>query len=547
MEKTSKKYKSEGFMQGVLALMFSQILIKVLGLVYKMYLTNRQGFGDEGNAIYSAGYYIYALLLTISSVGVPNAISKLISERTAIEDYKGANRIFQVAFCTFAVVGLIGTLILFMGAHYIANVMVQIPEAEMTLVALSPSIFFVAIASVIRGYFNGTQKMSATAKSQTLEQVFKSVLTIIVVEIVATFSSTNTALMAAGANLATTLSVILSFVYLIAYLRKQKKYREKMKIQPQIQIIKYKKESIKTIVKRILYVSVPMSLSAILSSINKNIDSMTVVRGLKNFLTEADAKVQYGILSGKVDTLTTLPLSFNIAFATALVPVIAAARAKNDMSSANKRVSFSILVTILIGLPCTVGMYIFAEQILALLFPAQSSGVLVLQISSIAIIFSVLIQTINGALQGIGKVMVPAVALGIGVIVKLILNLVLVPNPAIGVNGAAIGNVACNVIACVIGFIVLKRNIDIEMKFSKFVIKPIIATAIMGICSMGIYIVLIGMHLEMKKATIIAIIVAVLTYALALVVLRIFTKEEICMIPYGQKLYKVLEKTGIYK
>ncbi len=547
MEKTSKKYKSEGFMQGVLALMFSQVLIKVLGLVYKMYLTNRPGFGDEGNAIYSAGYYIYALLLTVSSVGVPNAISKLVSERIAVEDYRGSKRIFQAAFCTFAVVGLIGSLILFLGASYIANVMVQIPEAEMTLVALSPSIFFVAIASVIRGYFNGTQKMSATAKSQTLEQVFKSVLTIIVVEIVATFSSTNTALMAAGANLATTLSVILSFVYLIAYLRKQKKYREKMKIQPQIQRVKYKKESIKTIVKRILYVSVPMSLSAILSSINKNIDSMTVVRGLKNFLTEADAKVQYGILSGKVDTLTTLPLSFNIAFATALVPVIAAARAKNDMSSANKRVSFSILVTILIGLPCTVGMYIFAEQILALLFPAQSSGVLVLQISSIAIIFSVLIQTINGALQGIGKVMVPAVALGIGVIVKLILNLVLVPNPAIGVNGAAIGNVACNVIACVIGFIVLKRNIDIEMKFSKFVVKPIIATAIMGICSMGIYIVLIGMHLAMKKATIIAIIVAVLTYALALVVLRIFTKEEICMIPYGQKLYKVLEKTGIYK
>lgn len=547
MEKTSKKYKSEGFMQGVLALMFSQVLIKVLGLVYKMYLTNRPGFGDEGNAIYSAGYYIYALLLTISSVGVPNAISKLISERIAVEDYRGSKRIFQAAFCTFAVVGLIGSLILFLGAHYIANVMVQIPEAEMTLVALSPSIFFVAIASVIRGYFNGTQKMSATAKSQTLEQVFKSVLTIIIVEIVATFSSTNTALMAAGANLATTLSVILSFVYLIAYLRKQKKYREKMKIQPQVQKIKYRKESIKTIVKRILYVSVPMSLSAILSSINKNIDSMTVVRGLKNFLTEADAKVQYGILSGKVDTLTTLPLSFNIAFATALVPVIAAARAKNDMSSANKRVSFSILVTILIGLPCTVGMYIFAEQILALLFPAQSSGVLVLQISSLAIIFSVLIQTINGALQGIGKVMVPAVALGIGVVVKLILNLVLVPNPAIGVNGAAIGNVVCNVIACIIGFVVLKRNIDIEMKFSKFVLKPIMATVIMGICSMGVYTVLIGMHLAMKKATIIAIIVAVITYALALVVLKIFTKEEICMIPYGQKICKVLEKTGIYK
>lgn len=547
MRKTNKKYKSEGFMQGVFALMFSQVLIKILGLVYKMYLTNRQGFGDEGNAIYSAGYYIYALLLTVSSVGVPNAISKLVSERIAVEDYKGAKRIFQAAFCTFAIIGLAGTLILFMGAHYIANVMVQIPEAEMTLVALSPSIFFVAIASVIRGYFNGTQKMSTTAKSQTLEQVFKSLLTIIVVEIVAIFSSTNTAIMAAGANLATTLSVILSFAYLISYLRRQKLYKLKMGLQEPIQKIKYKKEGIKTIVKRILYVSVPMSLSAILSSINKNIDSMTVVRGLKNFLTEAEAKVQYGILSGKVDTLTTLPLSFNIAFATALVPVIAAARAKNDMDVANKRVSFSLLVTILIGLPCTVGMYMFAEQILNLLFPAQSAGIVVLQISALTIIFSVLIQTINGALQGIGKVMVPAISLGIGVIIKLILNLILVPNPTFGVNGAAIANVACNVIACIISLVVLKKNINIETKFSKFVLKPIIATAIMAICSMGIYTVLIGAHLAMKKATLIALVIAVITYAMALIALKVFTKDEIYMIPYGQKIYKVLEKTGIYK
>lgn len=543
MERVKTKKKTESFMQGVAALMFSQILIKVLGLVYKMYLTNRPGFGDAGNAIYSAGYYIYALLLTISSVGVPNAISKLVSERIALEDYRGANRIFKVAFCTFSVIGLIASFILLLGAHYIANVMVQIPEAEMTLVVLAPSIFFVSLIAVIRGYFNGTQSMSVTAKSQTLEQVFKSLLTIIVVEIVAIFSQTNTAVMAAGANFATTLSVILSFAYLILYFRRSKKLPNTSK---PIQGKKYRMESIKTIIKRILLVSAPMTLSAILSSLNKNIDSMTVVRGLKNFLPEAQAKMQYGILSGKVDTLVSLPLSFNIAFATALVPAIAAARAKHDMSTANNRVSFSMLVTVLIGLPCTVGMAIFSQQILALLFPAQAEGVLVLQISALAIIFSVLIQTINGALQGVGKIMTPAVALGVGVVVKLILNLILIPIPAFGINGAAIGNVACNVIACVIGFIVLKRNMAIKFKVSKFVIKPVLATAIMAVCSYASYLVL-GKFLAMKIATIIALAIAVITYALALVVLKLFTKEEIYMIPFGQKIYKVLEKTGIYK
>ena len=132
--RTSKSMKKESFMQGVLALMVSQVLIKILGLVYKLYLTNRDGFGDEGNAIYNAGYQIYALLLTISSIGVPNAVSKLISERLSIGDNKGAHRIFKIAFATFGVIGLAGTLFLLLGARNIANMM-GIPEAEMRAAA----------------------------------------------------------------------------------------------------------------------------------------------------------------------------------------------------------------------------------------------------------------------------------------------------------------------------------------------------------------------------------------------------------------------------
>lgn len=539
MEKAKKTYKKESFMQGVFAMMFSQVLIKLLGLVYKMYLTNREGFGDEGNAIYSSGFYIYSLLLTLSSVGVPNAISKLVSERIAVGDNKGANRIFKVSFMVFGFLGFLGTMILFLGAHYISSVILKIPEAEMTLVALSPSIFFVALICVIRGYFNGNGTLKVTANSQTLEQIFKTVFTIILVELVVIITGVNTKIMAAGANLATTVATIGSFAYLFFF------YKNNRTLNINASNVITKKESILSIVKKILYVSVPISLSAILSAINKNIDSTTVVRGLSSFMSEAQAKIQYGILSGKVDTLTSLPLSFNIAFATALVPAISYARAKKDMSTANKRVSFSILVTILIGLPCTAGMFVFSEQILKLLFPAQSAGTLLLQISSIAIIFTVLAQTINGALQGLGKVMVPAFAFGVGVIVKLILNIVLIPIPSIGVNGAAIGTILCNLIACAIGFSVLKKNMDIKFIFSKYVIKPILATIIMSVCSYAIYLVIKGIIFG-KIATIIAIGSAVIIYILAIVALKVFTKEEILMIPYGQKIYKLLEKFGIY-
>jgi stage V sporulation protein B len=540
MRKEKKVKAKESFMQGVFAMMFSQVLIKIIGLVYKLYLTNREGFGDEGNAIYSSGFYIYSLLLTLSSVGIPNAISKLVSERVAIGDNKGANRIFKIAFFTFGLLGFIGTCILFFGAHYISNVIIQIPEAELTLVALSPSVFFVALICVIRGYFNGNGTLKVTANSQTLEQIFKTVFTILFVEIVAIAMGLNTKVMAAGANLATTTATIGSFIYLFVY------YKNNKTINVNEPGVITKNESVIRIVKNILKVSIPISLSAILSSINKNIDSTTVVRGLKKFMDESSAKIQYGILSGKVDTLTSLPLSFNIAFATALVPALSSARAKNDMETANKRVSFSILVTILIGLPCTAGMFIFAEPILKLLFPNQSSGVLLLQISSLAIIFTVLAQTINGALQGLGKVMVPATAFAVGVVAKLIINVTLVPIEAIGVNGAAIGNIVCNAIACLIGFIVLKKNMDIEFKFSKYVLKPLVATFIMSVCSYAIYILLLKV-MPLRLSAIIAMIMAIIIYALAIVCMKLFTKEEIYMIPYGQKLYQILVKMGIYK
>lgn len=408
-EKIDKGYKKETFMQSVVTLIFSQLLIKSLGLIYNLYLTNKDGFGDKGNGIVSASYQIYALLLTISSIGVPNAIAKLVSERVALGDHKGAHRIFKIAFATFTVIGIIGTLMLFFGAHMIAAEWLQIPEAEMTMVALSPAIFFVAISSVMRGYFNGIQQIKATARSQSLEQIFKTALTIILVEIVAIASNVSTEWMAAGATLATTLATLAGFGYLYLYYKVRRK-----EIALEIKsTVNYKYERRRNIIKKILLVSFPIALTAILSSLNKNIDSFTVVRSLKEFLPAEEAVSQYGILGGKVDTLTSLPLSINVAFSTALVPAIAAAKAKKDRKTIKQKTSFSLLISMLIGLPCTAGMCIFAGPILNLLYPNASSGTLILQISSLTILFTILDQTINGALQGYGLLRVPAISLGL--------------------------------------------------------------------------------------------------------------------------------------
>lgn len=539
LEKTEKRSggKKETFLQGILVLVFSQILIKVLGLVQTLYLTNRKGFGDSGNAIYMGSYQIYALLLSISSIGIPNAISKLVSERIAIGDNSGAHKVFKVALLTFGIIGMIGTLLLFFGAGYISDMWLEIPESKVTLMILAPGVFFVAISSVLRGYFSGRQQMKATANAQSFEQFWKTLLTIIFVEIAVILTSTNTTYMAAAATLATSTAIVFSFIYLYRYYIKERKF---ISIKNE-NGIKTENKSIKEIVKTILWIAIPISLTAILSSLNKLVDSTTVVKMLKPILGEEVAKAKYGILSAKVDILTSLPLAFNVAFATALVPAISAANAKHDMDTINKRVSFSLLLSLIIGLPCTAGMFLYANEILLLLFPYASDGGMLLAISAFTIIFTILAQTINGILQGFGKVKTPVIALGIGVIAKIIANVLLMPIEGIYENGAAIGSVLCHLISFIIVYTVLIKTVKLNFSLFGLAIKPIIATTLMSVISYGIYMA-VRIILPIRIATIIAIIVAVIVFVASLLILKVFSKEEIEMLPKGDKVYAILKK-----
>lgn len=241
-----------------------------------------------------------------------------------------------------------------------------------------------------------------------------------------------------------------------------------------------------------------------------------------------------------------MPLAFNIAFATALVPVIAGAKVKNDIKTINNKLSFSILTTILIGLPCTVGMAMYASQILKLLFPNAESGGILLAISSITIIFTVLAQTINGALQGLGKVRVPAIALGMGVLTKLIANIILIPMEGIYENGAAIGSVLCHIVSFSIVYTVLRKTIKLDFKLSSLIFKPIIATIIMSIISYISYILSFNIINNENICTIIGIIIAVIVYAISIIILKIYSEEDILTLPKGEKILKILKKVKIY-
>lgn len=274
----------------------------------------------------------------------------------------------------------------------------------------------------------------------------------------------------------------------------------------------------------------------------KTIDAMTVVRILKDIIGEEIATIQYGILSGKVDTLIMLPFSFNIAFSTVLIPSISGSLAKNDINSAIKRIKFSILITILIGIPCTIMMATYSNELLTLLFPRAVQGSTMLKYASFTVIFVLLTQTINGALQGMGRVNIPVIAFGIGAIIKLALNILLIPS--FETIGAIYSTIISSIVIFLICFIELKRNINIEFEISKFIFKPIIASVIMYIATKIVYLKAYFISNYSIKF-IVSSIIGILIYIISIICLKTLSKDEVFMFPYGQLAYKKLKKFKI--
>ena len=277
-----------------------------------------------------------------------------------------------------------------------------------------------------------------------------------------------------------------------------------------------KKESVINIIKCILKVSIPITLCALFSAITKTIDALTVVRILKGIIGEEKATIQYGILNGKVDTLVMLPFSFNIAFATALVPTISSAISKNEIDIAKRRIKFSILITILIGIPCSVILSIFSNEFLGLLFPNASQGGQMLKYAAWTIIFVVLTQTINGALQGMGKVNTPVIAFGIGAIIKFVLNVLLIP--ILETKGAIIASIISNIISFIICYMELKKNINVKLQIIKYFVKPIIATFIMNITIYLLYKNIRIINIQSLNF-LISLLIGIITYIISIILL----------------------------
>lgn len=545
MEEKKVKNKANSFMKNVLILISAEVLVKVLGLIYKLIITNIEGFGDAGVGYYAAGYQIYSLMLTLSSIGIPSVISKLVSERLATGDKAGAQRIFRVALRFFATIGLVLSFFLYFGSGFIATTILNVPDTAYVMKVLAPAVVFVSISAVLRGYFAGQQNMKPTSVSQTLEQFLNCVLSI---TFVYACIGKDTYIMAAAGNLSTTLAIVITFFYLIAY------YHKNRLIPDRDQISSERRKTTKELLKTILAISIPITLSSIISVVSSVIDTATVTNciqvAFKNIgMTKAElenlAVQKMGILS-KIDTLVSFPLAINTAFSTALVPSISESIAKKEYKVASKRLAFSIFASIIIIFPCAAGFIALANPILHMIYPNASDGAIILQIASISMILTALNQTINGGLYGLNLPRVPVAALGLGIIAKTILNIVLVSNPKIEIMGASIASVVCQIIAFSLSFKVIRMKLKVKLNPKKYFIKPLACAGSMGaIVALAHY--LLTSVFGNTISTLLSIMIGVVIYGFAILYFKVLNKEEIMMIPFGTRLYPLLVKFGFYE
>ncbi len=537
-----KKENKASFLQNILMLMFSQVIIKVLGLVYKVIIVDVEGFGNTGNGYYSTGYQIYMILLALSSMGIPNVVSKLVSERIAKGDFLAAHRVFRFCITIFSTTGVAFALLLFFGADFIATDILKASGVKYTLMSLAPALAVVPPSAVMRGYFVGLGSMKATSSSLVIEQFFNCILSI---GFVYACIGKDTAVMAAAGNLSTSCACIIAFLYLVLFFSKR---RGEIKNECLAQENTTEQTTKKEMLKIILSVSIPISFSSLVSVLGSAIDTVTISRCVQNAFNsfgntaielEEMAMELYGILQ-KAETITHLPLAISATFCTAIVPAISAAIAQSDIKQANRKITSSLFINSLFIFPCMAGFMAIAEPILKLLYPSVPDGALVLRLLTISLPFSSINFILNGILYGIGKSHIPAIALTASSLLKLGLNVWLVNIPSINIYGAVLSTVIYNLIIFTVEFLVVRKHIKLEVDLVKCFVKPILSSALMGVIVYLLYILL--KPVGNTVSTLVSIICGMLVYAVFVILSKNLDKEDLESIPMGAKIEKILTK-----
>ena len=463
------------FFSGVLLLTLSTILVKVVGLFYKIPMLSY--LGSEGMGYFHSAYEIYAIFCIIATAGLPIALSVLVSASLAEGKEREVKHIWQVSLTLFVFIGLVGSLLMWIFARPICR-WIKSEDALGCMISIAPTLFFVCVSSAIRGYFQGYQKMLPTAISQLIEAVGKLVFGLLFAQI-AIKQGKSIPELAAAAGWGVTAGTIFSVIYLAF---------EKMRFQhsfcketlPESDLIK------KAVGKKLLHIALPITLGSFLVSLTKVVDMTMILRRLQSIgYTSVQANEAYGSYTTlAISVFALLPTLLN-SIALPLIPILSSAIACKDRITEQKMIELSYRINALIALPASVGITLFARPILSLLFGNQIEAVEtaapLLSILGISVFLSCMITATNSVLHAYREVKKPILATLAGVAAKGIAAYILIGIPVIGLWGAPISSFFCNAVIVVLNMHFVSKFCDALDIKSLFVYPTFLSFIAVGI------------------------------------------------------------------
>ena len=515
----SRNEKRPSFLGGAAVLAAAVAIVKLIGAVYKIPLGNI--IGDEGKAHFTVAYNIYNLLLTISTAGLPLAISKLTSEAHALGRENEKRKLFRTAIWLFFGLGTVFSLVMFFGSAQLASFMND-PLAFWSIRTLAPAVFCVCLLACMRGYTQGQGNMTPTAVSQILEALCKLGFGLSLAWYFLQLGR-GVELAAAGAILGVTIGTVMSMLFLIFYLLTHRDRTQSLDVP----------DSSGTLMKKVLLIGVPIPLSNSAMSIITLIDSKIVLGRLESIssLLPETPTALYGQYTFGMD-LINLPPSFVYPVTMSLIPFAAAAMARKDNAGANRIISS-------------------AFRLIAILDPAPPEAAAAagphLQVLGIACIFICLMTLTNAILQSYGHERIPICTMIAGGITKIVMNYVLVGNPDINIHGAPISTLCCYLVICGLNLFFVWKYSPEKPKYLQLFTKPVVASVLMGVMAWAGY----GLTLRVLTggeyaygasalATMIGIGAGVVVYGVLVIALGILRAEDLQSVPKGQKLIKLL-------
>ena len=532
--------RKNSIIQGALILTVAGIIVKFIGAFSRIYLSRL--LGGEGIGLYQMAYPIYLLCLSVSSAGLPVAISIMVAERNAVNDYFGGQKVFRISLVTLVLTGLFFSLLLFFGAQWLVDSeIVRDQRAYWSLLALSPAVFCATLLATLRGYFQGLQLMTPTAVSQILEQVVRVVAMILFAVVLLPYGLEYGA---AGATLGAAPGAFVGILTLLVFYYMTRGWRNELASEQDPSI---KPQSVKTIIKRLLILAIPVSLANIMLPIVSLIDLFIVPRRLEvaGFTIEQSTTF-FGYLTGMATALVNMPTIVTASLAASLVPFVSEAIAQKRGDMVLKRTDTAMRLANLITIPSFVGMCVIATPISAMLYATPDAGPCI-AIMSFGIFLLGVQQVTTGVLQGMGKTAIPFLNMVASACCKMFLSWNLTALPSWGVLGAAWATNADFGVAAILNLIFLYKYRHYTMDI-KHTVKLFIAAAVMGVVAYGSYHALYSLIHSNTLSTLIAIALGGVVYLLGIVLIRAVTPDDVREIPkIGTRLAAIVEKMSFKK